>query len=121
MKRLQPIVGLFLLLLWVPITAHCNLENVPGLEFLKCAADSEAGKDCDGDACAQLETATYKISDTHSDFLPPALTSLSSLLLMEFPLAEPAAAVIEIPPELSSGWQFAYRTALPPRAPSFVS
>jgi hypothetical protein len=120
-KRLHQIVGLVLLVLWVPITAHCTLENVPGLEFLKCATDSDQGKDCKGDSCTQLESATYKISDTHTDFLPSAFTALFAFVMAEFPADEQPIAIIEAPPEISCSWQFSFRTALPPRAPSFVS
>src|SRR6185295_6551715 len=115
------IVGLVLLVLWVPITVHCTLESVPGLEFLKCATDADQGKDCEGDSCTQLESATYKISDTHADFLPPAFASLFAFLIFELPVDEQPTTVIETLPEISSSWQFSYRTALPPRAPSFVS
>ena len=37
------------------------------------------------------------------------------------PPDEPAVAIIQVPPEIPRSWQFSFRTALPPRAPSFVS
>jgi hypothetical protein len=121
MKRLRQIVGLVLMLLWVPITAHCTLEDVPGLAFLKCATDTEQERDCEGDSCTQLESATYKISDTHADFLPPALTEIFAFIMVGFRADEQLITVIETPPEIPCSWQFLFRTALPPRAPSFVS
>jgi len=121
-KRLHRIVGLILLVLWVPITAHCTLENIPGLEFLQCATDApESNNQCDEDGCAQLESATYKTSDSHNDFQPLAFIASLPFDLMEFPADEQQTAVIKTPPEISSSWQFSLRTALPPRAPSFVS
>jgi hypothetical protein len=119
-KRLHRIVGLVLLVLWVPITAHCMLENVPGLQFLKCATDTPDGAPCQ-DECSQLESATYKISDTHADFLPPALTEVFAFVIFELRADEQLITLIETPPEILCSWQFLFRTALPPRAPSFVS
>jgi hypothetical protein len=98
------------------------LENIRGLEFLKCATDTpENNKQCDGDACSQLESATYKVSDTHADFLPPALTEIFAFVILEFRADEQLITVIETPPEIPCSWQFFFRTALPPRAPSSVS
>ena len=120
MKRLFQIVGLVLTLLWVPITAHCMLENVPGLQFLKCATDTPEGSPCQ-DECSQLESASYKISDTHTDFMPPVLTEILAFVILKFRADEQPITVIETPPEIPSGWQFTFRTALPRRAPSLVS
>jgi hypothetical protein len=96
------------------------LENFPGLQFLKCATDTPEGAPCQ-DECSQLESATYKSSDTHTDFLPPALTEILAFMILEFRADEQLIAVIEVPPEIPCSWQFFHRTALPPRAPSFVS
>jgi hypothetical protein len=120
-KRLSRIVGLVLLVLWVPITSHCMLENIRGMEFLKCATDTDQGKNCEDDSCTQLESATYRISDTHTDFLSLAFFDFSAVVFLEFPVDEQPTAVIETPPEIPVAWQFFFRTALPPRAPSFVS
>ena len=120
MKRLFHIVGLVLLVLWVPITSHCMLENVRGLEFLKCPTDTPDGAPCQ-DECSQLESASYKISDTHTDFLPAVLTEILTFVILEFPADEQPINVIETPPEIPPSWQFIFRTALAPRAPSFVS
>lgn len=122
MKRLHQVVGLFFLVLWVPITAHCTLESISALAFLKCAGDGpESNNQCNGDACSQLETATYKVSDSHTDFLLLSFTAWSPLLILEFPPGEQAITVVNSPPEIRRSWQFSFRTALPPRAPSFVS
>ncbi len=120
-KRLFLIVGLVLLVLWVPITSHCMLENIRGMEFLKCATDTDQGKDCGDDGCTQLESATYRISDTHTDFLPLAFIDFSDVVLLELPVDEQPTAVVETPPDIPVAWQFLFRTALPPRPPSFVS
>jgi hypothetical protein len=97
------------------------LENISGLQFLKCATDTEQKQDCEGDACTQLESATYKITDTHADFLLLAFIAFSAFVTLEFPADEQPTAIIETPPEIPCSWQFFFRTALPPRAPSLVS
>ncbi len=125
MKRLQQIVGLILLVLWVPLTSHCTWENISDLAMFKCADDteqqSEQKSDCADDGCAQLETATYRSSDAQPDVAPPAFLVLFQLLNVTVPTNESCVAVATSPPQILAGWQFSLRTALPPRAPSFVS
>jgi hypothetical protein len=121
MKRLHQIVGLVLMLLWVPITAHSTQENIPGLQFLQCATDADEKEGCEDDGCTQLESATYKISDTRTDFLPPAFTALFAFVAVEFRADKQRPGAIEVPPQIPCSWQFSCRTALPPRAPSFIS
>ena len=98
------------------------LESVSGLDFLKCAGASVPADNghCDEDGCAQVESGNYKVSDTHSDFALPDFPALLITLAVG-PASEATAAVIQAPPEILSGWQFTYRTALPPRAPSIIS
>lgn len=126
--RLKTIVALMLLVLWAPVTSHCLLERVPGLAFLVCAADASGQGDCENDAdgCVSVESATYRTEDTQplvSTFgikvallvaiLPPDFLPLERETLLA-PRNHP-------PAELQSSWQFAFRTALSPRAPSFAS
>jgi len=119
-KRLFQLIGIMLTVLWLPITAHCCLEKVPGLQFLKCATDTPDNGPCQ-DECSQLETATYKISDTHTHVLPPAFTVFFQILVQELRADEQRKPVIKTSPEIPTGWQFSLRTALLPRAPSFTS
>ena len=35
-KRSLQVIGIVLAVLWLPITAHCSLETLPGFEFLLC-------------------------------------------------------------------------------------
>ncbi len=125
MKRLQQIVGLLLLVLWVPLTSHCTWENISDLTLFKCADDteqhSEQKSDCADDGCAQLETATYRSSDAQPEVAPPAFLVLFQLLTLTVPAREACVATVNTPPEIFTSWQFTFRTALPPRAPSFVS
>jgi hypothetical protein len=124
-KQLRQIVGLILLVLWVPLTSHCTWENISDLALFKCADDteqhSEPKSDCADDGCAQLETATYRSSDAQPDVAPPAFLALFQLLTLTVPASEACIAAVTSPAEILSGWQFTFRTALPPRAPSLVS
>lgn len=106
---------------WGPIASHCAWENVPGLQIFKCATDTPEKSDCDDDGCAQLETATYKVADTSTP-VPVLLLTLSiQFASVELLPAEQSSPVTAAPLEIPAGWQFSFRTALPPRAPSFVS
>ena len=125
MKRLHQLVALILAVLWIPVAGHCIFEKMPGLEFLKCAADTEQG-DCSGsgDACSQIENPNYKLSDTKVVIPQPAFAVLFHILIQNSvrnPVENQTPASVEVPPEISTTWQFSFRTALPPRAPSFVS
>ena len=115
------LLSLVLAVLWVPVTSHCAWENVSGLQFFKCATDTPENSDCDGDGCAQLEKATYKVSSPQASVPAPILALLFQSLLLKFPADEQRLAAVTTPPEISSAWQFSFRAALPPRAPSFVS
>jgi hypothetical protein len=115
--------------LWLPVSAHCQLEAIPGLEFLQCDDDakSEDGsrKDCRDAGCCAVEKAQYK-SELHRVtlpspvFLPVAFASVfdtPTILRAEVNLGIVTAA----PPELPGSWQFFLRAALPVRAPSLAS
>ena len=119
-SRLLQLIAVLLALLWLPITAHCSLETLPGLEFLECESDASK-KDCEEDACAQIERPSYKISDTETIVPEPQLAIWFELIFpREVPVDSPQPSTAA-PPEISPGWQFLFRVALPPRAPSFVS
>jgi hypothetical protein len=120
-KRLLNLFGIFLALAWVPITSHCVLEKLPGLQFFQCASDTQQESDCNGDSCAQVETASYKVSKTQTSVPLPPLTVLLQVSLVEILPAQQPLPATAAPPEIPKGWQFSFRTALAPRAPSFVS
>lgn len=114
------------MVLWVPITSHCTWEDLSGLQLFKCVDASSHGdaplkSDCGNDGCSEVENGPYKISDTRTDFQPFEFVAPLPVPVLEFPVDEQPTTVITTSPEIPSGWQFSYRTALPPRAPSFVS
>ena len=121
---------LALAVLWLPVSVHCQLEQLPGLEFLSCCDHEDTtaphqDDDCEGDACAVVESGLYKIEERQAALPAPDLEALEFATL----LSDPALTFADVgrpvcstaPPELFASWQFSLRTALPPRTPSLVS
>jgi len=123
--RFQKIISAFLLVAWLPITLHCSLESVPGLEFLRCASDTPNQSDCSGDGCCAVEKSEYKTEQSRLTPPSPDLLQLPFVPVCSAVAASPAEVSVGIlsaaPPELVKSWQFVFRTASPPRAPSFAS
>ena len=127
-KRLLQILGIVIALAWVPLTSHCAWESMPGMEIFKCSensspktesSDSQKG-DCADEACSQLETGSYKISETDTPVQPPLLAILFQLTVLDLGPTEQVSPITAAPPEIPVSWTFVHRTALPPRAPSIV-
>jgi len=116
---------LFLALAWVPVTMHCNLESIPGLEFLQCSTDAPANSDCQGDGCDVVESGLYKVEDDGPLVSPAAfvlLAVLAATASTDSVSTQVSHSFLTVaPPELPKCWQFVFRTASPPRAPSFAS
>lgn len=116
--------------LWLPVSAHCQIESLTGLEFLQCGgstlAETGACHDDEGQsACCPVEKSQYQTSQLR--VAPPAPALLPVLLAAVLPAAEPpvtllgAARLSTAPPHLPQTWLFVSRAALPVRAPSFAS
>ncbi len=117
-----------LLVLWGLATLHCDLERVPGFGFLASCHSADASphqdKDCDSDGCSAVESGFYKMEEQAASAPVPLLVLSFLLPVWEAtpPPARPQAAILNgSPPELPRVWQFSYRTALPPRAPSLIA
>lgn len=127
-KSLRIMLTLLLVALWPLVTSHCSLEQMPGLEFLACADEAAAiphqENDCETDSCAAVESGFYKTEDGHHVVPTPPLIPCAFLTAISLEAAQTAAVSRIVfdsaPPELPKVWQFSCRTALPPRAPSFV-
>jgi hypothetical protein len=126
---LKTMLVVLLALLWVPIASHCALESagwLPG--FLGCAAECPAdgtGSGNDGDACQSIEFAGYKPANDRLEIIVQVVPTVVADLVESL---ESLASIQEISrpstvaaPEDPVTWQFTFRTALPPRAPSFAS
>ena len=118
-------MALAMVALWSLASNHCKLETLPGLSFLACASATTVESHCDDSECAGVEEGGYKVED-HQSILPVALVTVD---LAEIILpadgsgteAAPAGFLTVAPPEFPHCWQFVFRTASPPRAPSFAA
>lgn len=128
-KLLRILLTLLLVALWPLVTSHCSLEQMPGLEFLACADETDAAphqeNDCETDGCASVESGFYKTEDGRQVVPMPPLVASAFLTAILLESTQPATIsridFDSAPPELPKVWQFAHRAAAPPRAPSLVS
>ena len=117
--------------LWVAASFHCRLEVLTGFEFLSCCQHSEGEKspthhekECSDDGCAAVERGFYKPETPQDAPVMPLLALVTQM--SPSPEHDRGSAfdhlvsISSSPPELPKAWQFYQRTALPPRAPSFV-
>jgi len=127
-SKLTKVFAMLTLALWGPASMHCTLEALPGLDFLKtcCFADAapSAHNGCESDGCGAVEDGGYRAEDQPVSAPLPllvlaALTSAPAATRLEFQARFVVGSLA--PPELPQAWQFSYRTALPPRAPSLVA
>ncbi len=128
MIRFTRPVAVVLLALWGLATSHCLLERLDGFEFLACCQHADKAphedNDCDGDGCAVVESGLYLFEDNPA--LMPGLVYLTALSPWDFVVELPVdfnpslSAASPVSSELPRFWQFHYRAALPPRAPSLV-
>jgi hypothetical protein len=126
MRFLRSVFFALAALLWLPLSAHCQLETVPGFEFLQCIdAQTPGDTDCNDSSCCAFEKSQYQSSQVRVTIPPPDLLPLLPVALIETRTTVSdevsAAAFADAPPVLPKGWQFVFRVASPPRAPSFAS
>lgn len=110
--------------LWVPATGHCQWENVLMLETAcgEHATTSDPSRDCCDSSCQALENGFVKSApQTNLDLNIAILTAVIIMLDPPESVITPGDCSTSAPPELSPRWQFVLRTALPVRAPSFLS
>ncbi|MEO5804096.1 MAG: hypothetical protein ABIR24_11265 [Verrucomicrobiota bacterium] len=124
-KKLKPIVATLLLALFAFVSSHALLENLELIHHHEGHPSDSAHSDLNHDAAdglCRIDSSLCKIQkpapELPSHFVTAVLTGLlntpdqSQLFLFEH---------VSPPLELVSTWQFSSRTALPARAPSFVS
>jgi hypothetical protein len=127
-SKLSQAVALTVMALWGLAAMHCKLEVLPGLDFLKscCFADSSpsSSKNCESDGCGAVEDGSYRAEEQNAAAPQPLLILALISPVIEAPLPEISGVCFsdcKAAPDLSRFWQFSYRAALPPRAPTFVS
>jgi len=127
-RRFWNIVLVVAALLWLPASAHCQLEFIPGLQFLACASDGSASENesshCDEANCCSIERSQYR-TEIFQVALITLAPSFSNLLLADalksLPVPVAGGILTAAPPELLQPRHFISRAALPVRAPSLVS
>ncbi len=114
--------------LWVAVGSHCLLEQMPAFSFLRCAApgsaDTAPGSHCEDTACLTLEAGHFVLaSQAKAPMVVLGMMVLELNLFSEgLQASDPRGGIItSVPPDLPKIWQFAFRAALPPRAPSSVA
>jgi len=130
-RYLKTIWVLALALLWVPITSHCQLESIPSLTALLSCCDHEDAaaphedEDCEQDACASVESGDYRTPEHDPLFVAPDFVASEIVAIVAeldlLPDESSLGILATAPPGQHHIWQFAFRTALPVRAPSLAS
>ena len=128
-RRFQNIVFALAAFLWLPVSAHCQLEIVTGLEFLACPTEGDchdnqsSGRSDTG--CCSVEKSEYKSNRSLLTPPSPYFVALYSRIVLAAADTLPAQVSVGIltaaPPEFLKTWHFVSRTALPVRAPSIAS
>jgi hypothetical protein len=125
---LKKIIVLLLLAVWMPATMCCALERAGVPFFQQCCEDdcseSSPKQPCTDKTCCLLESGNYQTANPAPLVVTPeSVFLLLALTFIEPPQPHPGSAELSDSslPELSVGWQFLSRTALPVRAPSLAS
>jgi len=128
-RRFQNIVFALAAFLWLPVSAHCQLEIVTGFEFLDCPTEGDCHDNQNSGRsdtrCCSVEKSEYKSNRPHLTLPSPDFVRIYSTIVLTAADNLPAEVGVGIltaaPPEFSKIWHFVSRTALPVRAPSIAS
>lgn len=116
--RLRSLIAALLLAFWLPATLHCAMEQAGLLPEAPTCSDQ-----CFADNCGQFEDGLYARTASVPLKAPVALP------LLCLPAPAPETIIVprispermSCPPELAENWQFVFRAAPWPGAPSFAS
>jgi len=118
-----------LALVWLP-AASCCLIDESGLLGKRDCCSKERSQSAPGPGgcdkpCGALASAAYLPQEDHQHLIPPANVPLFKCSIDKTEVRRLAGIGRDLPatapPELAGHWQFSFRTALPPRAPTFAS
>jgi hypothetical protein len=128
-RRFQNIVFALAAFLWLPVSAHCQLEVITGFEFLDCPSEGDCHENQSSDrsdaGCCPVEKSEYKSNRSSLTQLSPHCVGIYSPI--ELAAADTLHTEVGVgiltaaPPEFSKVWHFVSRRALPARAPSIAS
>ena len=128
-RFLKTLTAALLVLAWLPAGSLCLMESAGFIEKGDCcskdsdhAAPRKTG--CDK-PCGVLAAGKYLFQQNHLILSAPVIAipdfCTPAVLDIQPPPGIGRDAPATAPPELVGCWHFSCRTALPPRAPSFVS
>lgn len=130
MQRIKAAVALLLALVWLPAVSCCLIDASGLLGRQDCCSKNHSHPasgpgNCDK-PCGVLASATFLPHQvTHLILLTPVGELLfdcaSYLNEVRRPVRTGCKLPAAAPPQLAGNWQFSFRTALSPRAPSFAS
>lgn len=129
MQRIKAAVALMLALVWLP-AASCCLIDASGLLGKRDCCSKEHSQPAPGPGncdqpCGALASATFLPQQSQLLVIVPIGVPLFDAAFPLIEIHRPAGVGRELPatapPELAGHWQFSFRTALAPRAPSFAS
>lgn len=124
MRRGRAILSFALALLWLGLPVHCQLEAVAASGVVTCCIESDCAPQrdagCAEDFCGSLESETYFPQKSQTFAKEPVLQPINFALeaIALKPEAPSGSAISDGVPMLTCSWQFVFRTAAPPRAPS---
>lgn len=120
-------VGLLLLLLWLPATSLCLIERTGWLGHDDCCPSSTKApseQPANKTPCCELASATYKPTSYEQRagrLVPPLVADLTFAPPQVSAAGPPPFFETSYPASFLARSQFSLRTALPPRAPPFTS
>lgn len=129
MRWLNKIVALAVALVWLPAVSCCLIDASGLLEKRECCSKEHSRAvpgpgNCDK-PCGALASAAYVPQQSQLLVIAPIGVPLFDAAFPLIEIHRPAGVGRELPstapPELAGHWQFSFRTALAPRAPSFPS
>lgn len=123
-----------LALLWVPVTAHCQLEKLPGFEFLQCDPSTPSsssdcsvpiGGPCQDDPCFSIESGAWKVETFRRDVSTPAsllkIILVAALTDLATSSSDVAVRGFERPHDIPKLWRVTCLTVLAPRPPPIAA
>ncbi len=129
MQRIKAAVALVLALVWLPAVSCCLIDASGLLGKQECCSKEHSHStpgpgNCDK-PCGALASASYHPQQSQLLVIAPIGVPLFDAACPLVEIYRPAGVGHELPatapPELAGHWQFSFRTALSPRAPSFAS
>ena len=122
-------LSVVLAVLWLPLTAHCELEMIGTLTHETAADDCcEPSQDCVDDACGLIEDGSFAPSFNLLKAPAPELSVdqylacvLAQLTAEQSEPITPDWGNSDLPLDWIATWQFARRAAPPVRAPAILA